>query len=181
VICADQSGTTWRMEHAVPVGRRRQLQGCKYGWNKFIGNTGTCDGGWTDHETNSILFGLDYPRRVSYRKRRRRADLAISGQPHGVVAALVYHILLPPFGILGRCLGRGHSRASFPRLKMAYAGIFFDLTGATRIPAPQSAATRYAFQVIARSSSLCFTVASWALYRKAAKPVCSFQPSARPV
>jgi hypothetical protein len=85
--------------------------------------------------------------------------------PHGIVPVLNYPMYF--FAILGfwKVLGaiailvRG-----FPRLKeWAYAGIFFDLTGAAASCAAVGGYGAYAFHVIAQLILTVITVASWAL------------------
>jgi hypothetical protein len=82
--------------------------------------------------------------------------------PHGVVPLLGYPMYF--FAILGvwKVLGAiAILVPRFPRLKeWAYAGIFFDLTGAA---ASCAAVGAYAFHVIAPLIIAGFTVASWAL------------------
>jgi hypothetical protein len=85
--------------------------------------------------------------------------------PHGVVAELGYPMYF--FGILGfwKALGAIAILApGFPRLKeWAYAGIFFDLTGAAASCAAVGGYGAYAFHVIAPLILTGFTVVSWAL------------------
>jgi hypothetical protein len=85
--------------------------------------------------------------------------------PHGVVPELGYPMYF--FLILGiwKALGAIAILApGFPRLKeWAYAGIFFDLTGAAASCAAVGGYGAYAFHVIAPLILTGFTVASWAL------------------
>jgi uncharacterized membrane protein YphA (DoxX/SURF4 family) len=85
--------------------------------------------------------------------------------PHGVVPALGYPMYF--FAILGfwKLLGAiAILVPRFPRLKeWAYAGIFFDLTGAAASCAAVGGYGAYAFHVIAPLILTVFTVASWAL------------------
>ena len=85
--------------------------------------------------------------------------------PHGVVPELGYPMYF--FAILGfwKALGAIAILAPrFPRLKeWAYAGIFFDLTGAAASCAFVGGSGAYAFHVIAPLIIAGFTVASWAL------------------
>jgi hypothetical protein len=85
--------------------------------------------------------------------------------PHGVVPVLGYPTYF--FAILGfwKVLGAIAILApGFPRLKeWAYAGIFFDLTGAAASCAMSGGYGAYAFHVIAPLILTGFTVASWAL------------------
>jgi hypothetical protein len=85
--------------------------------------------------------------------------------PHGVVAVLGYPTYF--FAILGfwKVLGAVAILVPrFPRLKeWAYAGIFFDLTGAAASCAAVGGYGAYAFHVIAPLILTGFTVASWAL------------------
>jgi hypothetical protein len=85
--------------------------------------------------------------------------------PHGVVPILGYPLYF--FAILGfwKVLGAiAILVPRFPRLKeWAYAGIFFDLTGAAASCAAVGGYGAYAFHVIAPLLLTVFTVASWAL------------------
>ena len=104
--------------------------------------------------------------------------------PHGVVLELGYPLYF--FAILGvwKVLGAIAILAPrFPRLKeWAYAGIFFDLTGAAVSCAAVGGYGAYGFHVIAPLILTGFTVASWALRPKAVAPALSFQraKNARP-
>jgi len=85
--------------------------------------------------------------------------------PHGVVPVLGYPTYF--FAILGfwKLLGAiAILVPRFPRLKeWAYAGIFFDLTGAAASCAAVGGYGAYGFHVIAPLIITGFTVASWAL------------------
>jgi hypothetical protein len=85
--------------------------------------------------------------------------------PHGVVPILGYPMYF--FAILGfwKALGAiAILMPRFPRLKeWAYAGIFFDLTGAAASCAAVGGYGAYGFHVIAPLSIAGFMVASWAL------------------
>jgi hypothetical protein len=85
--------------------------------------------------------------------------------PHGIVPELLYPMYF--FGILGvwKVLGAiAILWPGFPRLKeWAYAGIFFDLTGAAASVAFVGGYGPYAFHVIAPLVICGFTLASWAL------------------
>jgi hypothetical protein len=85
--------------------------------------------------------------------------------PHGVVPALGYPMYF--FAILGFWKALGAIAIlvpGFPRLKeWAYAGIFFDLTGAAASCAWVGGYGAYGFHVIAPLIITGFTVASWAL------------------
>jgi hypothetical protein len=87
------------------------------------------------------------------------------GDPHGVVPVLGYPMYF--FAILGfwKVLGAIAILAPrFPRLKeWAYAGIFFDLTGAAASVAWVRGYGAYGFHVIAPLIITGFCVASWAL------------------
>ena len=87
------------------------------------------------------------------------------GNPHGVVPVLGYPMYF--FAILGfwKVLGAiAILVPGFPRLKeWAYAGIFFDLTGAAASCAAVGGYGAYGFHVIAPLIIAGFTVASWAL------------------
>jgi DoxX-like family len=86
-------------------------------------------------------------------------------EPHGIALVLLYPMYF--FGILGvwKTLGAITILAPrFPRLKeWAYAGIFFDLTGAAASCAAVGGYGAYGFHVIAPLIITGFTVASWAL------------------
>jgi hypothetical protein len=85
--------------------------------------------------------------------------------PHGVVPVLGYPTYF--FAILGfwKVLGAiAIVVPGFPRLKeWAYAGIFFDLTGAAASCALAGGYGAYGFHVIAPLILTAFMVASWAL------------------
>jgi uncharacterized membrane protein YphA (DoxX/SURF4 family) len=85
--------------------------------------------------------------------------------PHGVVPVLGYPMYF--FAILGiwKVLGAiAILVPRFPRLKeWAYAGIFFDLTGAAASCAAVGGYGAYAFHVIAPLIIAGFMMASWAL------------------
>lgn len=87
------------------------------------------------------------------------------GNPHGVVPALGYPMYF--FAILGfwKVLGAvAILWPGVPRLKeWAYAGIFFDLTGAAASCAWVGGYGAYGFHVIAPLIITGFCVASWAL------------------
>ncbi len=87
------------------------------------------------------------------------------GNRHGVVPVLGYPMYF--FGILGvwKVLGAiAILVPRFPRLKeWAYAGIFFDLTGAAASCAAVGGYGAYGFHVIAPLIITGFCVASWAL------------------
>jgi hypothetical protein len=85
--------------------------------------------------------------------------------PHGVVPVLGYPLYF--FAILGfwKVLGALAVLAPrFPRLKeWAYAGIFFDLTGAVASIAAVGVYGAYAFHILAPLTIAGMAVASWAL------------------
>jgi hypothetical protein len=87
------------------------------------------------------------------------------GNRHGVVPLLGYPMYF--FGILGfwKVLGAiAILVPRYPRLKeWAYAGIFFDLTGAAASCAAVGGYGAYGFHVIAPLVITGLTVASWAL------------------
>ena len=87
------------------------------------------------------------------------------GNPHGVVPVLGYPMYF--FAILGiwKVLGAiAILVPRFPRLKeWAYAGIFFDLTGAAASCAAVGGYGAYGFHVIAPLIIAALAVASWAL------------------
>ena len=86
------------------------------------------------------------------------------GNPHGVVPALGYPMYF--FAILGVWKALGAIAIlvpRFPRLKeWAYAGIFFDLTGAA-VSWAAVGGPGEAFHILAPLIIAGFTVASWAL------------------
>ncbi|MHB1958280.1 MAG: DoxX family protein [Acidobacteriaceae bacterium] len=85
--------------------------------------------------------------------------------PHGIVPVLGYPLYF--FAILGfwKVLGAVAILApGFPRLKeWAYAGIFFDLTGAVASIAAVGVYGAYAFHIFAPLIIAGLAVASWAL------------------
>ena len=87
------------------------------------------------------------------------------GNPHGVVPVLGYPMYF--FAILGVWKAFGAIAIlvpRFPRLKeWAYAGIFFDLTGAAASCAFSGGYGAYGFHVIAPLIITGFCVTSWAL------------------
>jgi len=87
------------------------------------------------------------------------------GNPHGVVPVLGYPMYF--FAILGfwKVLGAiAILVPHYPRLKeWAYAGIFFDLTGAAASVAAVGVYGAYAFHILAPLIIAGLTVASWAL------------------
>jgi hypothetical protein len=87
------------------------------------------------------------------------------GNPHGVVPLLGYPMYF--FAILGFWKVPGAIAIlvpRFPRLKeWAYAGIFFDLTGAAASCAAVGGYGAYAFHILAPLILAGLTVASWAL------------------
>jgi uncharacterized membrane protein YphA (DoxX/SURF4 family) len=91
--------------------------------------------------------------------------LQFKANPHGVVPQLGYPMYF--FAILGfwKVLGAlAILVPRFPRLKeWAYAGIFFDLTGAAASCAAVGGYGAYGFHVIAPLLIAGLTVASWAL------------------
>ncbi len=99
--------------------------------------------------------------------------------PHGIVPELGYPLYF--FGILGvwKVLGAiAILVPRFPRLKeWAYAGIFFDLTGAAVSVAAVGGYGAYGFHVLAPLIITLFTVASWAL-RPESRTISILAPSA---
>jgi hypothetical protein len=87
------------------------------------------------------------------------------GNRHGVVPILGYPMYF--FAILGSWKALGAIAIlvpRFPRLKeWAYAGIFFDLTGAVASVAAVGVYGAYAFHILAPLILTFITVASWAL------------------
>ncbi len=107
------------------------------------------------------------------------AQLAqFENNPHGVVPLLGYPMYF--FAILGfwKVLGAMAILApGFPRLKeWAYAGIFFDLTGAAVSCAAVGGYGAYGFHVLAPLILAVMTVASWAL-RPGTRAVAMFIPA----
>jgi uncharacterized membrane protein YphA (DoxX/SURF4 family) len=106
--------------------------------------------------------------------------------PHGVVPILGYPMYF--FAILGfwKVLGAIAILAPrFPRLKeWAYAGIFFDLTGAAASCAAVHGYGVYAFHIVAPLLIAALAVASWALRPESRTlgiliPARSYRPIAR--
>lgn len=99
--------------------------------------------------------------------------------PHGIVPELLYPMYF--FGILGfwKVLGALAILAPrFPLLKeWAYAGIFFDVTGAAVSCAAVGGYGAYGFHVIAPLVIGALTVASWAL-RPPSRTVGGLAPAA---
>ena len=99
--------------------------------------------------------------------------------PHGTVPVLGYPLYF--FAILGfwKVLGAITILVPrYPRLKeWAYAGIFFDLTGAAASCAAVGGYGAYGFHVIAPLIIAGFTVASWAL-RPPSRTIGTLFPSA---
>ena len=87
------------------------------------------------------------------------------GNPHGVVPVLGYPMYF--FAILGVWKVLGAIAILVPRFarlkEWAYAGIFFDLTGAAASCAAVGGYGAYGFHVIAPLILAGLTVASWAL------------------
>jgi hypothetical protein len=87
------------------------------------------------------------------------------GKPHGVVPLLGYPMYF--FGILGFWKALGAIAILVPRYPLlkewAYAGIFFDLTGAAASCIAVGVYGAYAFHVLAPLILTGLTVASWAL------------------
>jgi hypothetical protein len=85
--------------------------------------------------------------------------------PHGVVPILGYPMYF--FAILGFWKALGAIAILVPRYPLlkewAYAGIFFDLTGAAASCAMSGGYGAYGFHVLAPLIITGFTVASWAL------------------
>jgi hypothetical protein len=88
-----------------------------------------------------------------------------ASKPHGVVPILGYPMYF--FAILGFWKALGAIAIlvpRFPRLKeWAYAGIFFDLTGAVASVTAVGEYGAYAFHIVAPLVLTVVTVASWAL------------------
>lgn len=98
--------------------------------------------------------------------------------PHGVVPVLGYPMYF--FAILGfwKVLGAIAILAPrFPRLKeWAYAGIFFDLTGAAASCAAVGGYGAYGFHIIAPLIITGFLMASWVLRPESRKIGVLFKP-----
>jgi uncharacterized membrane protein YphA (DoxX/SURF4 family) len=88
-----------------------------------------------------------------------------AGNPHGIVPGLLYPMYF--FAILGVWKVLGAIAILLPRLPLlkewAYAGIFFDLTGAALSCAAVGGYGKYAFHVIAPLIITGFLMVSWAL------------------
>jgi hypothetical protein len=88
-----------------------------------------------------------------------------TANPHGIVPVLLYPMYF--FAILGFWKVMGSIAIlmpRYPRLKeWAYAGIFFDLTGAAASCAAVGGYGAYGFHVVAPLIITGMTVASWAL------------------
>ena len=122
--------------------------------------------GWTDMKTKSILYWtmtilVAFP----IGSGGVGQIWQYQANPHGVVPVLGYPMYF--FAILGVWKALGAIAIlvpRFPRLKeWAYAGIFFDLTGAAASCAAVGGYGVYAFHVIAPLILAIFTMASWAL------------------
>jgi hypothetical protein len=101
--------------------------------------------------------------------------------PHGIVPELGYPMYF--FAILGFWKALGAIAIlwpGFPRLKeWAYAGIFFDLTGAAASCVAVGGYGAYGFHVIAPLVIAGFMVASWAL-RPEGRTICVIVPGGAP-
>ena len=101
------------------------------------------------------------------------------GNPHGVVPELGYPMYF--FAIIGvwKVLGAiAILVPRFPRLKeWAYAGIFFDLTGAAASCAAVGGYGAYGFHVLAPLFICLLAVASWALRPDSRKIGILFSPN----
>jgi hypothetical protein len=88
-----------------------------------------------------------------------------TANPHGIVPLLLYPMYF--FAILGFWKVMGSIAILVPRYPLlkewAYAGIFFDLTGAAASCAAVGGYGAYGFHVIAPLIITGLTVASWAL------------------
>lgn len=88
-----------------------------------------------------------------------------AANPHGTVPVLLYPLYF--FAILGVWKVLGAIAILVPRYPLlkewAYAGIFFDLTGAAASCAMSGGYGAYGFHIIAPLIITGFTVASWAL------------------
>jgi uncharacterized membrane protein YphA (DoxX/SURF4 family) len=122
--------------------------------------------GWNDHESKiHCLLDDHHSLGVFYRSGGVSQILQFRANPHGVVPELGYPMYF--FLILGvwKVLGAITILVPrFPRLKeWAYAGIFFDLTGAALSCAAVGGYGAYGFHVIAPLLIAGLSVASWAL------------------
>ena len=119
-----------------------------------------------DHE-NEIhrLLDDDHSRRIFYRRRGYRAVGNIAPTPMAWCPCLATQMYF--FAILGFWKLFGALTILVPRYPLlkewAYAGIFFDLTGAAASCAWVGGYGAYGFHVIAPLIITGFTVASWAL------------------
>jgi DoxX-like family len=98
--------------------------------------------------------------------------------PHGIVPILGYPMYF--FAILGFWKFFGAITILVPRLPLlkewAYAGIFFDLTGAAASCAAVGVYGIYAFHILAPLFLTLLTVASWAL-RPQSRTISSLSPA----
>jgi hypothetical protein len=98
--------------------------------------------------------------------------------PHGIVPILGYPMYF--FAILGLWKALGAITILVPRLPLlkewAYAGIFFDLTGAAASCAAVGVYGAYAFHILAPLVITGLTVASWAL-RPQSRTISSLSPT----
>ena len=122
--------------------------------------------GWTDMKEKMIAYWTTTILIAFFIGSGGCAQIAqYLGNRHGVVPLLGYPMYF--FGILGfwKVLGAiAILVPRFPRLKeWAYAGIFFDLTGAAASVAAVGGYGAYAFHVIAPLVIAGLAVASWAL------------------
>jgi len=134
-------------------------------------------GGWNDHEGKNIAYWTTTILIAFFIGSGGGAQIAqYLGNRHGVVPVLGYPIY---FTILGfwKVLGAiAILVPRYPRLKeWAYAGIFFDLTGAVASVVAVGVYGAYAFHILAPLILTGITVASWALRPRAVPSVSSFQ------
>jgi hypothetical protein len=121
---------------------------------------------WNDHKRKSIAYWTTTGLIAFFIGSGGAAQVAqYLGNPHGVVPVLGYPMYF--FAILGfwKVLGAiAILVPRYPRLKeWAYAGIFFDLTGAVASVAAVGVYGAYAFHIFAPLILTGVTVASWAL------------------
>src|ERR1035437_804223 len=147
-----------------PVGRKRQLQRCEVRMDEFHRQPGSCRGRVEiTMKTKSIVYWTMTGLVAFFIGGGGIAQVAqYQRNPHGIVPVLGYPMYF--FAILGiwKVLGAiAILVPRFPRLKeWAYAGIFFDLTGAS---ASSAAVGGSVFHILAPLVGAVLAVASWAL------------------
>ena len=123
-------------------------------------------GGWTDMKAKNIAYWTTTGLIAFFIGGGGLAQMwQYHANPHGVVPVLGYPRYF--FAILGFWKVLGAIAILVPRLprlkEWAYAGIFFDLTGAVASVAAVGVYGAYAFHILAPLILAGVTVASWAL------------------